>query len=140
MSAVQHPFKAWLLANHADENTPIGDLAGDVGLDPNFPTKGNRQALLRHVEEVWGASAAFLDCFEAAWRLYEPIGEHPFESQRRIVGNTLTRSAAIVAPNSASTARSMSALGLPRRVARARTSCCLFTRDSGTRGPSRTGG
>ncbi len=78
MSADQHPFKTWLLANHADENTPLGDLAGDVRLDPNFPTKGNRQDLLRYVEEVWGASAAFLDCFERAWQLYEPHAIHPF--------------------------------------------------------------
>ena len=77
MSANPHPFKAWLLANHADENTPIGDLAGEVRLDPNFPTKGNRQDLLRYVEEVWGASAAFLECVEVAWQFYEP-SHHPF--------------------------------------------------------------
>lgn len=77
---MSHPFKEWLVANHAGENTPIGDLAGDVRLDPDFPTKGDRRDVLRYFEDVWGASTEFLDCVEAAWQLYEPHAVHPFVS------------------------------------------------------------
>ena len=82
-----HPFKAWLLANHVGENTPLGDLAGEVRLDPTFLAKGTRRDLLRYFEEVWGASGAFIDCFEAAWQLYEAV--HPFVSWLRQQDNAV---------------------------------------------------
>jgi uncharacterized protein YozE (UPF0346 family) len=78
MSADQHPFKAWLIEHHAGENTQLGDLAGDVRLDSNFPTEGSAQDLLGHLEETRGASTAFLNRFVEAWRLYLAPSAHPF--------------------------------------------------------------
>ncbi|WP_420451565.1 YozE family protein [Ilumatobacter sp.] len=73
-----HPFKTWLIDGHAGENSPLGDLAADVGRDDNFPISGGRRALLDYFATVSDSSIQFLDCFEAAWALYEPATVHPF--------------------------------------------------------------
>jgi hypothetical protein len=84
MSADQHPFKEWLLEEHAGKNTPLGDVAFDVSSDSSFPTEGDRQDLLRYFEDKWSASAAFLDCFEAAWQMFRPTCLTP--GCNRVVG------------------------------------------------------
>lgn len=81
MKKPQHPFKVWLLANHVNEDTVVGDVARDVRLDPGFPSEGERRDIRRYVNDAWGADSTFLVCFEEAWQLYEPDGspaDHPF--------------------------------------------------------------
>ncbi len=81
MKKPQHPFKTWLLANHVHEDTPVGDVARDVRLDPGFPSTGERRDLRRFFTDVWNADSNFLASFEEAWALYEPDGspaDHPF--------------------------------------------------------------
>jgi hypothetical protein len=71
----------WLIENHADADTAIGDVAREVQRDTDIPTEGERRDVRRYLEEEWCAGPDFLVCFEEAWRLYEPSGspaDHPF--------------------------------------------------------------
>ncbi len=75
-----HSFKTWLVENHSKADTPVGDLARDVRLDPGFPHQGERRDLRNYLAEC-GVESDWLVSFEEAWRLYQPDGspaDHPF--------------------------------------------------------------
>jgi uncharacterized protein YozE (UPF0346 family) len=66
----QHDFVSWLVANHAEADTPVGDFARDVKVAPHFPAEGGRAELRLWLEDV-GVEEWALACFDTAWAEYE---------------------------------------------------------------------
>lgn len=58
-------FAAWL-ATQADRDDPVGDLALDVGRDPNFPILAGLDGLHAYLERV-GAELEAIAAFNDAW-------------------------------------------------------------------------
>ena len=63
-------FKEWI-KKFSDEDSPLGDLASDVGSDDRFPR--HSRAYYQIHNHLIGMSACddALDTFEVAWNLYE---------------------------------------------------------------------
>ncbi len=62
-------FRVWLL-RHADEETPIGDLARDVRADHTWPKgRGSLQLYRDHLAEH-DAPYGALEVLDAAWARY----------------------------------------------------------------------
>ncbi|MCX5037035.1 MULTISPECIES: YozE family protein [Streptomyces] len=62
-------FTAWL-KSHKDQHNAIGDLARDVSLDPDWPSRKGRQGQLDYLEEC-NAIPAAVETLERAWTEYE---------------------------------------------------------------------
>ena len=66
-------FRTWLVANHAAEQTPIGDLAREVRDDDEWPDDHQFESLREYLEylDSQDASNDALDLLEQAWDQYK---------------------------------------------------------------------
>jgi uncharacterized protein YozE (UPF0346 family) len=62
-------FTTWL-KRRKDQRNAIGDLARDVSLDPNWPSRSGKKGQLAYLEEC-NAIPAAIETFERAWAEYE---------------------------------------------------------------------
>lgn len=62
-------FKTWILKNYLNEDSPIGDLAGDIKTDKNFPDTNNYERVLNYLK----SRSACRECvavFKKAYQIY----------------------------------------------------------------------
>ncbi|WP_309032534.1 YozE family protein [Streptomyces alfalfae] len=65
-------FRTWLITHHADEQSPIGDLARDVRSDTDWPTAvSDELAVYRDHLEAMDAVDEALEALDDAWDAYE---------------------------------------------------------------------
>ena len=66
-------FYTYMMRNHYGEQSPAGDLAGDIKRDKDsFPRLGiGKHDEIRWYLDMQGACDACLDVFEKCWKEYE---------------------------------------------------------------------
>lgn len=83
-------FYEYVTTAHKGEDSPLGDLAGDVASDRDFPREENDYYfLLRYLHKTNACDGA-LEAFDEAYSLYVDTGEdeatiHKFNPFRRLV-------------------------------------------------------
>lgn len=64
-------FYSWMIQNHFQDDTPIGDLARDMKSDGQRIVRATRYSRNRAYLSLRNAAPECIDAFEAAWSEYE---------------------------------------------------------------------
>lgn len=62
-------FKNWIVC-FKDVDLPIGDLAKDISMDPDFPTEDYFGEILEHIDNKYKGDPNILEIFTLTWGYY----------------------------------------------------------------------
>jgi hypothetical protein len=68
----RHDFVKWLVKQHGQDDTPLGNFARDLARSSEFPAEGDRADLRESLGRTCSGDAWVLACFDVAWRQYQP--------------------------------------------------------------------
>ncbi len=70
---VQEGFYGWCVQRYRRKDTPLGDLARDMEMDPNFPKDATtKEEILAYLNGRFACTGA-VKTFEKAWKIYESV-------------------------------------------------------------------